>query len=61
MEKIVSKPCLTAADLPTRPTPTAVDISRASTAQLAAAVSIDARKEREYQQQLEAVIQSCLH
>ena len=61
VEKIVSKPCLVAADLPAKPPLTKVDIKTASKAQVAAAVSIDSRNQREYQQKVDAVLLACLH
>lgn len=58
---IDGKPCINKSDLPARPTLTKVDVKKASTAQLAAAISIDDRNRAEYEQKLEAAILSCLH
>jgi hypothetical protein len=55
------KPCLNKADLPAAPVATRVDTKTASTAQLAAAVSVDQRNQDEYLQKLNAAILSCLH
>ena len=60
VEKIVATPCITRADLPVAPTPTKVDIKTASKRQVAAAVSIDDRQQREYTQKLEAMLLKCL-
>lgn len=59
VEKIVAKPCLTVADLPAAPALVKIDTKTASTAQLAAATSINAREREDYLRRLEAVLLQC--
>lgn len=59
VEKVVAKPCLTVADLPAAPALVTIDTGKASTAQLAAAASINAREREAYLRRLEAVLLQC--
>lgn len=59
VEVVVARPCIAAADVPTPPVPTKIDIAKADTRQLAAAVSIDVRQQDVYIEKMHALLQSC--
>jgi len=59
VEVVVARPCVSIADIPAPPVPTKIDIAKADTRQLAAAISVDVRQQDVYIEKVHAMLQSC--
>lgn len=57
--KVVAVECIKASDIPAPPVPVAIDVDKASIAQRAAAVSLNARNQAEYADKLRAALLAC--
>ncbi len=59
VEVLVTKPCVAKADLPVVPKPTRLDVNKADTRQLAAAMAVDLKQQDIYILRAQALLASC--
>jgi len=59
VEVLVTKPCVAVADIPVVPKPTAVNVDKGDTRQLAAAVSVDLKQQDLWIAKASAIIAAC--